>query len=141
MASKHMIKRGELARLSGCNIETIRYYENIGLLREPMRNHSGHRLYSPEDEKRLRFLLRCRELGFSISELREMLELVDSDAYTCGEVLSISNRHIEGIKHKIADLNRLKRTLETMSLECSGDAVPDCPLVEALFEWEKADQN
>ena len=134
MAGTNLIKRGELAQRSGCNIETIRYYEDIGLLHEPMRSESGHRLYSPENEKRLRFLLRCRELGFSISELREMLELVDSEAYTCGEVLTISNRHIDGIKSKIEDLKRLKRTLEGMSAACSGNAVPDCPLIEALFE-------
>ena len=73
------MKRGNLAKATGSNIETIRYYENIGLLHEPDRSASGHRLYSQNDQKRLGFILRCRELGFSIAELRELLGLVDSE--------------------------------------------------------------
>lgn len=132
--SEHMIKRGALAKATGCNIETIRYYEKIGLLNEPDRSASGHRLYSPHDEKRLKFIMRCRDLGFSIAELHDLLGLVDSDGYTCGDVLAISKKHTHGIEQKINDLKRLKRTLGRMSAECSGDAVPDCPLIEALFE-------
>jgi MerR family transcriptional regulator, mercuric resistance operon regulatory protein len=130
----HMIKRGALAEATGSNIETIRYYEKIGLLHEPDRSASGHRLYSRDDQKRLGFVLRCRELGFSIAELRELLGLVDTKDYTCAEVLAVTTQHIEDIAKKIADLKRLKRTLDRMSAECSGEAVPDCPLVEALFE-------
>ncbi|NNC71786.1 MAG: helix-turn-helix domain-containing protein [Sphingomonadaceae bacterium] len=128
------MKRGALAKATGSNIETIRYYEKIGLLPEPERTASGHRLYSLDDEKRLKFILRCRELGFSIAELRELLGLVDTDDYTCGDVLAISKQHTHDIERKIADLKRLKRTLDQMSAECSGDAVPECPLVDALFE-------
>ena len=70
MTASQVIKRGELARRSGCNLETIRYYENIGLLQPPERTASGHRLYPPGDQARLGFILRGRDLGFSIEELK-----------------------------------------------------------------------
>ncbi|VAV88149.1 hypothetical protein MNBD_ALPHA04-1317, partial [hydrothermal vent metagenome] len=78
---KKPMKRGELAKSAGCNIETIRYYEKIGLLLPPDRTASGHRIYAEDDRKRLGFILRSRELGFSINQLRALLDLVDSDGY------------------------------------------------------------
>ncbi len=128
------IKRGELARRSGCNIETIRYYEKIGLLNVLDRSGGGYRLYKIEDQRRLRFILRGRELGFSIEELRSLLSLVDSSDYTCGEVLTLTRGHLAGIRKKITDLRRLERTLAEISSQCEGGAVPDCPIIDALFE-------
>lgn len=127
------MRRGNLAKATGCNAETIRYYEKIGLLPEPERSASGHRLYFPDDEKRLKFIMRCRELGFSIAELRGLLGLVDSADYTCGDVLAVTTQHIRDIARKIADLRRLKKTLEDISAECSGEQVPDCPIIDALY--------
>jgi MerR family transcriptional regulator, mercuric resistance operon regulatory protein len=129
-----LMKRGKLARSAGCNLETIRYYEKIGLLHEPDRTQGGHRVYSPDDQRRLKFILRSRELGFSIEELRGLLGLVDSDDYTCGEVLDVTTRHIEDIKSKISDLKKLERTLSDMSSQCAGGQVPDCPVINALFD-------
>ncbi len=126
------VKRGELARRSGCNLETIRYYEGIKLLPEPARTESGHRLYSIDDQRRLRFILRSRELGFSIDEIRSLLSMVDSGAYTCGEIHALTQEHLTLVSQKIKDLKKLERTLKNISSECANSDAPDCPIVEAL---------
>ncbi|SLN71300.1 MerR family transcriptional regulator [Oceanibacterium hippocampi] len=126
------IKRGELARRSGCNIETIRYYEKIGLLAEPERSDSGHRLYAPDNQARLGFILRGRELGFSIEELRGLLVLVDGGTQTCAEVKERTELHLADIRAKIADLRRIESVLARTASQCSGEEVPDCPVLDAL---------
>ena len=128
--SKDHIKRGKLAQRSGCNLETIRYYESISLMQEPMRSESGHRLYSENDQSRLRFIL--RELGFSIAEIRSLLSLVDSGDYSCGEIHTLTGEHLASVSKKIADLKRLQRTLKAISAECSKGDTPDCPIIDAL---------
>ena len=80
------LQRAQLAHLTGCHLETIRYYEKIGLLRDPPRSASGYRLYDETDIRRLRFILRARELGFGIDEIRGLLHLVDCQSQTCAEV-------------------------------------------------------
>ena len=127
------ITRGELAKRSGCHLETVRYYEKIGLLPPPERSAGGHRLYKGDDQRRLRFILRSRELGFSIDEIRSLLSLVDSRTYTCGEIHDLTINHLSSVQQKIADLKRLKHTLAQISNECSGGAVPDCPIIDALW--------
>lgn len=128
------MKRGELAQSTGCNLETIRYYEKVGLMPEPDRTDTGHRIYGHDDQRRLKFILRSRELGFSIKELRSLLRLTDADSYTCGEVLDLTSRHIAEIKEKISDLKRIERTLRNMSAECAGGEVPECPVIDALYD-------
>jgi MerR family mercuric resistance operon transcriptional regulator len=127
------ITRGKLAKRFGCHLETLRYYEKIGLIPPPARTEGGHRLYRIDDQRRLRFILRGRELGFSIVELRDLLSLVDSHVYTCGEILDLTTDHLESVRRKIADLKRLERTLALISKECSGGAVPECPVIDALW--------
>lgn len=133
-AARAVLKRGELARRMSCNSETIRYYEKIGLLGVPDRSEGGHRLYAPDDQARLGFILRGRELGFSIEELRGLLGLTDARGTTCGEVLALTRRHIDGIRAKIADLERLERTLVAVSAECEGGNVPECPILDTLLD-------
>ena len=132
--ARGLIKRGELAQRSGCNIETIRYYENIGLLDLPRRSEGGHRLYSTPDQSRLRFILRARELGFSIDELRSLLSLVDAGRYTCGEIQALTVQHLQRVRHKIANLRKLERTLNEIASNCAGGDTPDCPIIETLSE-------
>ena len=132
-AAGHPLKRGALAKRFGCNIETIRYYENIALLSAPGRTESGHRVYSPSDQSRLGFILRARELGFSVEELRSLLSLADSHEYSCGDVLALTERHLEDIRKKILDLSRLERTLADIATRCDGGDVPDCPVMDALL--------
>jgi len=84
--------------------------------------------------RRLNFVRRSRDLGFTIEEIRELLRLFDGGTYTCGEVEQLARDHVREIRRKIADLRRLERVFETMAAQCSGDAVPDCPIIDALFD-------
>ncbi|MCI0431459.1 MAG: helix-turn-helix domain-containing protein [Rhodospirillales bacterium] len=128
------LQRAQLARLTGCNLETIRYYEKIGLLPKPPRSGAGYRLYGEGDASRLRFILRGRELGFSIEEIRGLLALVDRGAQTCAEVKERTERHLIDVRAKIADLQRIEEVLAATAAACSGDVVPDCPVLEVLAE-------
>jgi MerR family mercuric resistance operon transcriptional regulator len=128
-----LLTRGALAAETGCNIETIRYYEQVGLLPPPPRSEGGHRLYGPDLVNRLHFIRRSRDLGFTLEEIRELLSLVDCGNYTCAQVEGIALAHVEEIRRKIADLNRLKRTLEAMAAQCNGGTIPACPIIDALF--------
>ncbi len=125
--------RAGLAKETGCNKETIRYYETIGLLLPPMRAENGYRVYSWPDVKRLAFILRLRDLGFSIEKTRGLLELVDGHDYTCGEVHQITVAHIKDVQAKVRDLRKILKTLSAMAEECNRGEVPDCPVVEVLF--------
>jgi len=128
------LTRGGLAARTGCNIETIRYYERVGLLPPPPRSAGGHRLYGEGLMRRLNFVRRSRDLGFSIEEIRELLRLVDGGTYTCAEVERLARDHVREIRRKISDLRKLEKALETMAAQCSGAAVPDCPIIDALFD-------
>ena len=128
------MRRGELAQQSGCNIETVRFYEKQGLLPAPPRTAGGHRDYAPEHQKRLTLIRRSRELGFTLDEVRSLLTLVDGSHWTCAEVRAMTLEHLADIRRKIADLKRLARILENMAAQCDGGAMPDCPIVDVLLE-------
>lgn len=125
---------GALASESGVNIETIRYYEKIGVMPKPARSTGGYRLYTAEHLNRLIFVRRGRELGFTLDELRELLRLVDGHSYTCAEVRTLTLDHVADIRRKIADLKRLERVMTDISSRCSGRRIPDCPIIDALFQ-------
>jgi len=127
---------GALSARSGVNIETIRYYEKIGVMPKPDRSAGGFRIYGPEHVKRLHFVRRGRELGFSLDELRGLLRLVDGHAYTCAEVHALTVGHLEDIRRKISDLRRLQRVMSEMAAQCTADQVPECPVIDALFEMK-----
>jgi MerR family mercuric resistance operon transcriptional regulator len=95
-ASRKPLTRGALAARTGCNIETIRYYERVGLLPPPPRSAGGHRLYGEDLVRRLNFVRRSRDLGLSIEEIRELLRLVDGATYTCGEVEQLARDQARG---------------------------------------------
>ncbi|RMF07547.1 MAG: MerR family DNA-binding transcriptional regulator, partial [Alphaproteobacteria bacterium] len=118
------MKRGELAKRTGCNAETIRYYEKIGLLPEPARSDSGYRQYDKGYEQRLRFIMRGRDLGFSVRDLKGLLDLVDRNAVSCGDVENLAKRHLAVVREKIADLRRMERVLSETVRSCSGEDVP-----------------
>jgi MerR family mercuric resistance operon transcriptional regulator len=123
---------GALSRQSGVNIETIRFYERIGILPKTPRSAGGHRLYGQDHALRLGFVRRSRELGFSLDEVRGLLRLVDGGGYSCAEVKAIALDHLADVRSKIADLRRLERTLADMADRCRGGRVPECPVIEAL---------
>lgn len=134
MSQRSRLTRGKVAELTGCNLETIRYYEQIGLMPPPPRSEGGHRLYDEVLVRRLSFIRRCRELGFSLDEIRGLLELVDGGTYTCAEVKDMTQDHLQSVRTKIADLRALEKTLKEMVSKCVGDEVPDCPIIDVLFE-------
>ncbi len=125
---------GALSRRSGVHIETIRFYERIGILPKPPRTQGGHRVYGQGHLKRLSFVRRSRELGFTLDEVRGLLGLVDSGDYTCAEVKEITLHHLADVRRKIADLRRLERALAEIVAKCKGRKVPECPVIDALFD-------
>ena len=131
--SSSKLSIGTLAKRSGVNIETIRYYERIGILPPPARSAAGYRLYEPEYLKRLHFVRRGRELGFTLEELRALLRLVDGHDYTCEEVRGLTLDHMAEIRRKIADLRRVERVMAEMAAQCKGGRVPECPVIDALY--------
>ena len=125
---------GELSKLTGVKIETIRYYEQQKLLADPPRTEGGHRCYNEDHLKRLTFIRRSRQLGFTMEEIRELLILVEGGMYTCGEVKALTMEHAKSVREKINDLIRMEATLLDISSRCSGDAVPECPILDALSD-------
>jgi MerR family mercuric resistance operon transcriptional regulator len=123
---------GALSEQTGVSVETIRYYEREGLLPSAPRTAGGHRAFGEAHLRRLIFIRRSRELGFSGAEVRTLLGFVDG-GYTCGEVRDLTLRHLASVRAKLADLRHLEETLITISSRCEGDDMPDCPIVEALF--------
>ncbi len=127
------LTRGEVSERTGCNIETVRYYERIGLLQPPPRSEGGHRIYDQDHLKRLKFICRSRELGFTQKEVRELVELVDGGDYTCAGVEAITRAHLHDVRRKIADLRKVEKVLKDMASQCDGGLVPDCSVIDALF--------
>jgi MerR family mercuric resistance operon transcriptional regulator len=128
------MRRGELAQRSGCNIETVRFYEKRGFLPPAPRTAGGHRDYAPDHLRRLTFIRRSRELGFTLHEVRSLLTLVDGSDWTCAEVRAITLEHLADVRRKITDLENLAQTLEDMAAQCDGGTVPVCPVIEALSQ-------
>ena len=125
--------RGQLAQKTGCNIETIRYYEKERLLPKPKRSENGYRLYGHDSLKRLNFIRRCRELGFTVIEIKELLSLVDQNNFTCADISTITQSHIDSVKKKITDLQNILKTLQKMARQCGSGNNPECPILDALF--------
>ena len=127
------LSSGSLAAQTRVHIETLRYYEKIGLMPRPKRSSGGHRIYDQTHLKRLSFIRRSRELGFTLQVIRELLDLLDGGDYTCAEVRDRTNRHLADVTIKIRDLRKVQRTLKVMSSKCDGGSVPQCPIVDALY--------
>ena len=123
---------GELSRLTSVNIETIRYYEKIKILPAPPRTEGGRRVYGPTEMRTLAFIWRARELGFTLHEIRALLDLGGPGKASCSEVRKIAAHHLQHIRGKITDLTKLERLLAKMIARCSGKTAPDCPVIEIL---------
>src|SRR5215469_13219784 len=124
---------GELSMSTGVNIETIRYYERIGVIAHPPRTRSGRRVYALENRRQLSFVRRARELGFSLDEIRTMLALGGGRRLSCGEVKRLALGHLDDIRGRIDDLKRLETTLAKTVRRCHGDTAPECPLLDDLM--------
>jgi Cu(I)-responsive transcriptional regulator len=123
---------GEAATASGMPADNIRYYEKIGLLAKPSRTEGNYRTYGPTEVRRLSFIRRARELGFSIEQVREMLELTPHHEHDCGRVDQLTHEHLVSIDRKIADLTALRHELEAMLTSCHGGTVRECRILEAI---------
>ncbi|MBS8260416.1 Cu(I)-responsive transcriptional regulator [Roseibium polysiphoniae] len=119
------------AQLANLPAKTIRYYEDIDLVR-PDRLDNGYRDYSESDVHRLRFLQRSRSLGFTIEECRLLLSLYDDDHRASADVKAIANAKILEVDRKIAELQGLKTTLSALARDCHGDDRPECPIMDDL---------
>lgn len=126
-----MITIGKLSQETGVKIETIRYYEKEGLMPEPSRKASGHRIYGIDQVKQLRFIKRGRELGFSLSEIRELIG-TENNPPNCNDVFTLTDRHLASIRAKIIDLRKLEKRLSSIASECHQNDNPNCPIIDAL---------
>jgi Cu(I)-responsive transcriptional regulator len=127
---------GFVARQSGCTVPTIRYYEEIGLLPSPARTDSGQRTYDENALRRLTFIRRCRDFGFSIEQVRELVGLVDQPERPCVEVRDIASVHLAAVQKKLAELQALESSLSAFVVSCNsacaGGASLDCTILEDL---------
>ena len=123
---------GVLSTRTGCNVETIRYYERAGLLPAPERTGGGYRRYGTVELRRLAFIRRARALGFSIKEIRALLGLADHTRRPCAEARLVAAAHLEDVRSKIADLRSMERVLTQTVARCGDVAGRHCPLIEAL---------
>ena len=134
MANKSFLSIGMLSKQSRVNVETIRYYERIGLLAAAPRSTGGYRMYSSDHVGRLRFVRRARDLGLSIDEVRRLLGLADQKSKSCSKVRDLAAHHLADIRARIADLKRMERVLSRLVEACSKGELADCPLLEALAQ-------
>lgn len=122
---------GELSRQTGCNIETIRYYERIGLM--PQAHRRGrYRVYGPGDAGRLAFIRRARELGFRLDEIRALLEIATSGQVSCDEARDIAALHLINVRSRLADLRQMERVLVLTVQACETGDHTGCPLIDTL---------
>ncbi len=127
---------GQMARAGDCKVQTIRYYEQKGLLPVPKRSPGNQRIYSQRHYERLRFIRHSRELGFSLDRIRQILDLSDDSEKSCAMVDQIAREHLREVESKIRRLQCLEKELQRMISECAGDRVSDCRIIEVLADHE-----
>jgi DNA-binding transcriptional MerR regulator len=132
------LKIGVLAKRTGTNAPTIRYYEDIGLLPRPDRREGGQRSYGEDDVKRLTFIRRCRDFGFPIEQVRTLASLMQDRDRSCMEARDIAQEHLSAVRAKLIELKALERSIagfvETCDASCAGGPGPDCVILEDLAE-------
>jgi len=132
LTGKFMI--GELARLTGAKVPTIRYYEEIGVMPRAERAANNRRVYNHKHLERLTFIRHCRELGFSLDAIRDLLDFADHPARSCAEVDDIARNHLKEVDQKIASLSVLKSELNRMLSQCEGGTVAKCRIIKVLAD-------
>jgi MerR family transcriptional regulator, copper efflux regulator len=125
---------GQVAARAGVSAKTIRYYEDVGLIRPAPRADNGYRAYSGTDVHVLRFVQRARSLGFSVEECRRLLALWQDPGRASGDVKALAMKRIAEIDRKMAELQGMRRTLVHLAEHCHGDARPDCPILDDLAD-------
>ena len=130
------LKIGDLAKATGTQVVTIRYYEKEGLLRQPERTGSGYRLYSQDDVERLHFIRRCRQHGMNLAEIRDLLAYRDAPTPSCSWINELVERHIAKVQEQIDSLLALKEHLEDLRRTCSGTEGQPCGILSKLDSGE-----
>ncbi len=125
---------GKMAKTGNCKVQTIRYYEEVGLLPKPARSAGNQRMYTEMHLKRLSFIRHSRELGFSLEQIRNMLDLTDNPDHSCESVDQIAKSHLADVESKILRLVDMKSELERMIKQCAGNHVGDCRIIEVLSD-------
>lgn len=136
------LRTAEVAEQAGVNVETLRFYERKGILPEPPRRASGYREYPPETVERVRFIKRAQELGFSLREVQDLLELRETARAKAGRVRKVAAAKLEEIDHKIRDLEAMKKSLTELLCACDGQkTIASCPIIESLSGCERGQQG
>ena len=130
------VKIGELAKMTGCQVVTIRYYEKEGLLKRPERTERNYRLYGDEDIARLRFIRHCRQHGMSLDEIRTLLVYSDHPTGSCDWINRLIRTHIEAVEQQIRDLEHLRAHLESLYHKCDGSREGGCGILKSLIDGE-----
>jgi DNA-binding transcriptional MerR regulator len=128
------MKIGELSARTGANVETVRYYERIGLLPPPSRTSSNYRDYGLGHAERLSFIRQARGLGFDIADIRSLLDLGADPDQDCGHVDQLATGHLRAVERKIEQLEQLREELNRMLSQCRGGRIADCRILEALSD-------
>ncbi|WP_346796245.1 helix-turn-helix domain-containing protein [Halomonas sp. Bachu 37] len=136
-----LLKIGEVARSSGCSVETIRHYEKLGLLTPPKRGDNGYRYYTPNAVEQLGFIRHGRELGLDLHTIHELLNLTSHPDAECRQVDAIASQHLQRIEARITALQALAQELRTVISQCRGGSIRECRIVEALFETHAPREN
>lgn len=123
---------GKVAQASGISSKMIRYYEEIGLIPPVSRQLSGYRVYTDKDLEQLKFIKRSRELGFSLEDIAELLELWNNKNRHSSDVKQLAQAHIQSIEQRIQDMQQVVLTLQDLIDSCAGDERPDCPILKGL---------
>ncbi len=127
-----MLSIGDLGKATNTKVETVRYYERIGLLPKPPRTGGNYRDYGQTELGRLSFIRRARDLGFSLDQVRALLKLSDDRSGDCAGIDRIAKAHLVEVDRKLADLAALRRELNAVIDSCEGGSVADCRIIEAL---------
>lgn len=128
-----LLNIGEVASQTGITVETVRFYEKKNLIDAPLRSESGYRQYPHETVKRIRFILRAKEVGFTLKDIGELLALRREPGTSCTDIKVRASRKIEEVDKKIEDLGRIREALARMIMKCSGNgALSECPILEEL---------
>jgi DNA-binding transcriptional MerR regulator len=125
---------GDMAKTGNCKVQTVRYYEEIGLLPKPARSAGNQRIYTRAQRDRLRFIRHAREMGFPLERIREILALGDEPSHSCAEVDQIAREHLRDVESRIERLQSLRTELERMISECTANRVAECRVIEVLSD-------
>jgi MerR family mercuric resistance operon transcriptional regulator len=125
---------GKLASECGCSVETIRYYEKIGLLSKPERAENGYRIYTDNQFKWLQFILRCREIGLSQHEIRQLVNLERDAPAKCDDVSALLTDHLVLLRKKLASLNRMEKAISRLQEKCKSGTLNECPVIIELLK-------